>query len=348
MLTAETSEQIEITPARIMQAGFAFWSSKVLLTAIGFELFTHLCDCSKTAADIKNELQLHGRGLEDFLDTLVAMGFITRSGDGPEARYLNTPDTDMYLNKNRDTYMGGMLEMLNNRLYTFWGNLDEALKTGKPQNEVAKGGAPIFDSLYEDENRLKEFVGAMGSIQAGNFNLFANQFDFSEYGTHMDVGGAGGDLSIQIALAHPDIRCTVYDLPQVGPIAKANIAKRHVEDRVQFMAGDFFKDPLPHADLITMGNILHDWGLDDKKMLIRKAFEALPTDGALVVIENTIDDERRQNVFGLLMSLNMLIETPAGFDYTAADFTRWAIEAGFKDVATMPLTGPATALIAYK
>lgn len=348
MLTTETFEPVEITPERILQFGLGFWSSKVLLTAIGLELFTHFCDCSKTAADIKNELQLNGRGVEDFLDALVALGFLTRSGDGPEARYVNTPDTDMYLNKNRDTYLGGMLEMANNRLYPFWANLDVALKTGKPQNEVAKGGKPLFDTLYEDEARLKEFVHAMGSIQAGNFAMFASQFDFSEYGSHCDVGGAGGDLSIQIALHHPDMRSIVFDLPQVAPIANANIQKRGVADRVKFVKGNFFTDPLPTVDLITMGNILHDWGLEDKKMLIRKAYEALPVDGALVVIENIIDDGRRHNAFGLLMSLNMLIETPAGFDYTEADFRNWANEAGFKDVGVMPLTGPASALIAYK
>jgi len=348
MLTTETSEGIEISPARIMQTGFAFWSAKVLLTAVALELFTHLCDCSKTVADIKNELHLHGRGLADFLDALVALGFLTRSGEGPDARYINTPETDIYLNKKRETYIGGMLEMANNRLYPFWGNLDEALQTGLPQNEVAHGETGLFERLYEDKDRLNEFIHAMGSMQTGNFARFACSFDFAEYGSHCDIGGAGGDLAIQIALHQPHIKSRVFDLPQVGPIANANIAKHKMADRVQFMAGNFFTDPLPRADLITMGNILHDWDLENKKMLIRKAFDAIPTDGAFVVIENIIDDERRKNAFGLLMSLNMLIETPGGFDYTAADFTGWAKEAGFKEVAVMPLTGPASALIAYK
>lgn len=327
MLTTGTSEGIEISPARIMQTGFAFWSSKVLLTAIGLELFTHLCDCSKTANDIKNELQLNGRGLENFLDALVALDFLSRSGKGSEARYINTPETDRYLNKNRDTYMGGMLEMANNRLYPFWGNLDEALQTGEPQNELAHGESGLFEKLYEDKDRLKEFIQAMGSIQVGNFTSFARQFDFDEYGSHCDIGGAGGDLAIQIALHQPHIKSKIFDLPQVGPIANANIEKRQVADRVKFVAGNFFTDPLPRADLITMGNILHDWDIENKKMLIRKAFDAIPVDGAFVVIENVIDDDRRKNAFGLLMSLNMLIETPGGFDYTAADFTAWAKEA---------------------
>lgn len=238
--------------------------------------------------------------------------------------------------------------MANNRLYPFWNHLEEAPKTGLPQNEVRNGGQPLFETLYADESRLEEFLGAMGGFQSGNFMVFAKQFDFSDYYTHCDVGGAGGDLSIQIAIHNPNMRSTSFDLPKAAPIAQRNISNNNVDDRVNVASGNFFTDKLPKANVITMGNILHDWNLEEKKMLISKAYDALPAGGALVVIENVIDDERKENAVGLMMSLNMLIESYGGFDYTAADFTGWAKEAGFSHVNMMHLTGPTSALIAYK
>jgi 2-polyprenyl-3-methyl-5-hydroxy-6-metoxy-1,4-benzoquinol methylase len=188
----------------------------------------------------------------------------------------------------------------------------------------------------------------MGGAQMGNFMVFAKTFDFSNYKTLCDVGGAGGYLSAQVAMNNAHVNCISYDLPPVEPIARENIKALGLADRVTIQSGDFFKDKLPGADVITMGNILHDWGLDDKKALIRKAYDALQPGGAFVVIENIIDDNRSENVFGLLMSLNMLIETPAGYDFSAADFEVLAKEVGFKQVTKMPLAGPSSALTAVK
>jgi len=348
MVTETISTDVMVTPTRIMQTGLAFWSSKVLLSAVNLKLFTLLAQGSKTAEEIRTTLNLQQRGLADFLDALVSMNFLHREGNGSGAKYCNTLESDAYLDKNKSCYIGGILEMANNRLYPFWSNLEEALQTGMPQNEVKNGDKTLFETLYENENRLEEFIAAMGGIQTGNFIAFASQFNFNNYYTHCDVGGAGADLSIQIAKHTPSMLSTSWDLPQVAPIAARNIERHQVQDRVVTKTGDFFADEFPKADVITMGNILHDWDLTQKKMLIQKAYNALPPGGAFVVIENVIDDERKENTFGLLMSLNMLIETHGGFDYTAADFTSWTKEAGFSHVDIMHLSGPASALIAYK
>jgi len=348
MVTETISTDVVVTSTRIMQTGLAFWSSKVLLSAVNLKLFTLLAQGSKTAEEIRTALNLQQRGLADFLDALVSMNFLHREGTGAKAKYCNTLESDAYLDKNKSCYIGGLLEMANNRLYPFWSNLEEALQTGKPQNEVKNGDKPLFETLYNDENQLEEFIAAMGGIQIGNFIAFASQFNFADYYTHCDVGGAGADLSIQIAKHHPSIHSTSWDLPQVAPIAARNIARHQLQDRIVTKNGDFFTDEFPKADVITMGNILHDWDLAQKKMLIQKAYNALPKGGAFVVIENIIDDERKENTFGMLMSLNMLIETHGGFDYTAADFTNWAKEIGFNHVDLMHLAGPASALIAYK
>ena len=344
----ETMTEKSIDPSKIMQIGMGFWASKTLLTAVNMKLFTHLAKGELSGRDIKEKLGLHDRGLYDFLDTLVALGFLKRSGLKETSMYSNSEDTNLFLDKNKPSYVGGMLEMSNNRLYAFWNDFEEALKTGLPQNETKTGGKPLFEELYSNEEKLREFLKAMGGIQMGNFMVFANKFDFSNYGSLCDIGGAGGYLSAQIAMNNTHMKCVSFDLPPVMPVATENINMMGVSDRVSIQSGDFFNDDFPNADVITMGNILHDWGTQDKKMLIKKAYNALPQGGALVVIENIIDDNRSENAFGLMMSLNMLIETPEGFDFSAADFDGWAKECGFSKTSKMPLTGPSSAVIAIK
>ncbi len=340
--------RIELDPSHIMQVGMGFWPSKTLLSAVELELFTQLGAESMTGEEIGERLGLHPRAIFDFLDALVALRFLERDGSGADGRYRNTAETAQFLDKRSPTYIGGILEMGNARLYRFWGDLTDALRTGEPQNEIKHTGKPMFDELYSDPARLEQFMNAMQGVSLGNFHALAEKFDFSKYKTVCDVGGATGQLCTILATHHPHLQCTSYDLAVVTPIAQKAIAAAGVADRVTATSGDFFADPIPAADVITMGLILHDWNLDRKKHLIRSAYEALPEGGAFIVIENLIDDDRRENAFGLMMSLNMLIEFGDAFDYTGSDFAEWCREAGFRDVEILPLTGPASAGVAYK
>ncbi|HKO82848.1 MAG TPA: methyltransferase [Chitinophagaceae bacterium] len=338
------------SPSNIMQIGTGFWASKILLSAIKFQLFTRLAEQKKMPAkEIKAALNFKctDRHLYDFLDALTVFGFLHREGLLETAVYSNTPDTETFLDKKKPTYIGGILEMMNNRLYSFWGNLEEGLLTGLPQNE-AKRSEDFFGLIYQDPDKLKEFINAMTGIQLGNFMAFAQKFDFSKYKTLVDVGGSGGLLSIMVAKHQAHMNCTSFDLPPVEPVANETIQQFQLTDRVKTQSGDFFTDAFPKGDIITMGNILHDWDEEKKMMLMKKAYEALPNGGAFVAIEGIIDDERKQNVFGMMMSLNMLIETGTGFDYTFADFNKWAKATGFKSTSLLPLTGPSSAAIAYK
>ncbi|MBX3305398.1 MAG: methyltransferase [Nitrospira sp.] len=335
-------------PSSILQTAFGFWESKVLLTAVELGLFTTLRHRHLTGAELANELRLHSRANPDFFDALVAMKFLDRAGDGLQATYFNTPEGALFLDATSPRYIGGILVMLNARLFKFWNDLPEALRTGRPQNEVKHGQKGIFEELYSDASRLEQFMGAMTGISRINFEAFAEKFDFSPFTTLCDVGGASGLLSIEVAKRHPHLTCTSFDLPVVEPIARKHIAATGLEHRVTTAAGDFFKDPLPKADIITMGMILHDWNLEKKMHLIRSAYTALPPGGALIAIEALIDDARRENVQGLLMSLNMLIEFGDAFDYSGADFRQWCREAGFARFDVIHLTGPSSAAIAYK
>lgn len=334
----------QITPDKILQTGLAFWASKTLLSAIELGMFTELARGPQTLDGLRTRVGLHERGARDFFDALVALGFLTRDGD----RYANTAEAEMFLDRNKPSYIGGLLEMANHRLYPFWGHLTEALRTGEPQNEVKGGGPGLFETLYSDPARLKQFLAAMTGISHGANLAIARKFPWANYKTFVDVGTAQGDLAAQVVLANPHLRGSGFDLPQVKPIFDDYVGTVGAAERVTFVAGSFFEHDLPRTDVILMGHILHDWDLPTKKMLIQKAFDAVPAGGALVVYEAIIDDDRSKNAFGLMMSLNMLIETPGGFDYTGADCAGWMKEAGFTQTRVEPLVGPDSMVIAIK
>ena len=338
------STKMAVTPDNIMQLGFGFTGSKTLLSAIELELFTELAKGTLSAEQLRDRLKLHPRSALDFFDALVALGMLNRDGDV----YRNTPETDQYLVKGKLTYIGGILEMANERLYPFWGSLTEGLRTGLPQNEIKSGGPGLFEALYGDPERLRLFLAAMTGLSMGASQAIAQKFPWDKYKTVVDVGGAQGGLLVQLCLAHPHLQGTNFDLAQVEPIFTDYVAANGLADRLKFQPGDFFNEPLPAADVITMGHILHDWDLDQKRMLLDKAYKALPDGGALIVFEALIDDERRQNAFGLIMSLNMLVETPGGFDYTGKDCSSWMRDGGFRETRVEHLAGPDSMVVGIK
>jgi hypothetical protein len=332
-----------VTPANIFKLGFGFWESKTLLSAVELGLFTELAKGPADVGDLSRRLGLHDRSARDFLDALVAMKMLDRQN----GRYSNTPETDHFLDRAKPTYVGGLLEMANARLYGSWGLLTEALKTGQNQNEAKESG-DVFAALYADPDRLRGFLAAMSGVSLGAAQAIAAKFPWKDYKTFADIGTAQGMVPVTIARAHNHLSGAGYDLPEVKPVFDEFIAQQGVSDRVKFLAGNFFTDALPTADVLIMGHILHDWDLAQKRMLLEKAHAALPKGGALIVYESIIDDERRQNAFGLLMSLNMLIETTGGFDFTGADCQAWMREAGFSQTRVEPLVGPDSMVVAIK
>ena len=334
---------MNLTPDHILQTGLAFWASKTLLTAVEMEIFTDLAKHPGDLASVQGRMGLHPRGARDFLDALVALGFLKREN----GIYSNTPETELFLDKAKPSYIGGILEMANHRLFRYWGDLTTAVRTGESQNE-SKGGHDPFAALYADPAKLREFLRAMSGVSRGANITIANQFPWSKYQSCADIGTAQGDLVMQITRANPHLRGIGFDLPEVGPIFEEYIAANGLADRVSFSGGSFFTDELPKADVLLFGHILHDWDLETKLMLLRKAYAALPEGGAVIVYDSIIDDERKQNAFGLLMSLNMLIETPGGFDYTGADCIGWMQQVGFKDCRVEHLVGPDSMVIGIK
>jgi len=332
-----------LSPEKILGIGMGFWNAKTLLSAVELGVFTTLAEGRADLPTLSQKLGLHERSARDFLDALVAMKLLERS-DGV---YANTAETDFFLDRRKPSYVGGILEMANARLYPSWGALTEALRTGQRQSEN-KEADDLFAALYADPKRLRGFLAAMSGISAAPAKAIAEKFPWKDYSSFVDVGAAQGMVPATLARAHPHLAGAGFDLPAVQPVFEEFIAAQGLSDRVRFLAGDFFRDALPKADVIVMGHILHDWDLAQKRALLAKAHAALPKGGALVVYDAVIDDDRRENAFGLLMSLNMLIETPGGFDYTGAECQGWMRDAGFVETRVEPLLGADSMVVGVK
>lgn len=334
----------EIAPDRILDIGFGFWSSKTLLSAVELGVFTQLAEAGTLDAEgLRARLGLHPRSARDFFDALVALGLL----DCSAARYRNTDATELFLDRAKPTYVGGILEMVNARVYGRFGALTDSLRTGRPQDEAESGG-DLYDTNYADPETARRFLKAMTAVSAGVVRAIAATFPWQKYATVIDIGCAEGCAPAQIALAHPHLTGGGFDLPPVGPFFDEYVRAAGLGDRIRFYPGDFFADDPPSADVLIMGHILHNWNLEEKRLLLAKAYDALPEGGALIVYDALIDDERRHNAYGLLLSLNMLIETTGGFDYTAADCRQWMHQAGFRDISVRHLSGPDSMVVGIK
>jgi hypothetical protein len=330
-------------PDRILEVGQAFRASKALLSAVELGVFTVLAGGPLDADDIGKRAGIHQRGARDFLDALVALGMLNRLDNG---RYANSAETELYLDRNKTTYVGGVLESAISRTYVIWGSLTAALRTGQPQSDLSM--VSNFDTLYADATLREAFVTTMTARTRPVARALAARFPWANHRLLIDIGGAQGCLPVEIAQAHPDITGGVFDLPQLASLFDGYVQASGLSHRLRFSPGDFFRDPFPSADVLTIGRVLHNWDLETKTMLLRKAYQALPQGGALIVYERLIDDERRVNADALLSSLQMLLASPGGFDFTGADCIGWMREAGFRDLRMEPLTTDQSMVVGIK
>ncbi len=341
--TKMASSAHSASPDAIMQLGLGFWNAKVLLSAAELGVFTELADGPLDGETLRRRLDLHERGARDFFDALVALGMLDRR----DGRYANTPDTDFYLDRRKPSYIGGFLQFANNRVYPNWVGLTEALRTGRPQG-TARHSGDIFSERYADPALRDEYVRGMTGVSLPVASALATRFPWARYKTFIDIGTAEGGVPVAIARAHPHLEGGGFDLPAVQPVFERYVRSHGLAERLRFHPGDFLTGDLPEADVLVMGHILHDWDLGTKQALLAKAHDALPRGGALIVYDQMIDDERRTNIPGLLMSLNMLIATPGGFDYTGTDCLGWMRDAGFASAQVEPLRGPYSMAVAIR
>ena len=340
--TPEVMTNKQPGPDAIMQLGLAFWGSKALLSAVELDLFTTLARGPLTGEMLTAKLGLQPRGTTDWLDALVSLGMLKRAGD----QYANSPATDLYLDRAKPTYLGGMLEMANARLYPFWGSLTEGLRTGRPQNE-AKTGEDFFAALYRDQARLRQFLHAMTGLSMGAAAAIAEKFPWDRYHTVIDIGAAEGCVPAQLTLRHPHLTGGGFDLPAAGPAFEDYVASHGLTSRLRFYPGDFFTDPLPEADLYAVGRILHDWAEAKVATLLRRIYDRLPPGGALLIAEKLLADDKSGPSWALMQSLNMLLCTE-GKERTLAEYEALLTRAGFGDVVACRTASPLDAILAIK
>jgi hypothetical protein len=337
------SDPGELGVTGILQLGTAFWASKVLLSAVELDVFTALAEMGPSDADtVARRVGLHRRSASDFLDALAALGMLRRL----EGTYDCTTATATYLDRNKPSYTGGFLEMANSRIYQQWGNLTDALRTGEPQYRGA-AEHDIFTALYGDDAGVREIAAAMESSATLMGRGLARRFPWDHYQSFVDVGGSAGGVAAQIALSHTRLKGRCFDLPALEPLFAEKMAGLGLDDRLTFQAGNFFVDRLPSADVIILGNVLHDWGVEQRRLLVRKAFTALPSGGAVIIYDTMLDDARN-SLPALLMSLHMLIETREGGEYTCAEAREWLTEAGFTNITAADFVAAETLLVGHK
>jgi len=330
-------------PDRILKLGYTFRAAKTLLSAVELGVFTALADGPLDLQAASKRVGIHERGARDFLDALVALGMLDRDASG---RYANMPDTDLYLDRLKPSYIGGELEHFGKYVFPHWSLLTLALQTGEPQSGTRSAGH--YSALYADPATLETLVEGMTGGSLPVAKTLAANFPWQDYKTLLDVGTAQGCLPVQVALAHPHLAGGGFDLPPVQPHFDTYVKRHGLSHRLRFHPGSFLEDPLPAADVMVLGRILHNWDIATKRMLLKKAYEALPSGGALIVYERLIDDGRRINAPALLASLNMLIMTAGGFDFTGSDCIGWIRDAGFHGPRTEPLTPEISMVVGIK
>lgn len=314
-------------PQAFYEIGMAFTKAKVLLTALELRLFSALHEGGPaTERQLRDRLGLDERGASDFLNALVGLGVLELE----DGRYGNTPAADRHLVPEEPGYVGGFLERSNHMLYPAWGRLTEALRTGRPQAEAD------FTDMITDPVRLEAFLGMMDSLNGMLAPKLAAAFDWSGYETVADIGGARGNLAGNIVKAHAHLRGKVFDLPPMEPFFSEHMRRLGVEGRVSFHAGDFFVDQLPEADVLVIGHALHDWAPDERRAIVKKAFQAVRPGGALLVYDPMVD-EHPADPGNYLISLSMLLTTDGGSEYTAQECGSWMEEAGFTVASVQPL-----------
>ena len=333
-----------LTPEKILQVGLGFWASKTLLSAVEMEVFTELAKHPEDLKGLQERLGLHPRSAQDFLDALVALGFLNRVGANTRTPLKRTCS---WIRESRPMW-AACWTWLTAGCLAFGIISPKACAAAARRMRPRAGGESLFAALYASPARLKEFLSAMTGLSHPANLAIAHKFPWKNYKRYVDVGTAQGDLAVQVALANPHLSGVGFDLPEVEPIFEEYAQRNGLSGRLSFAKGDFFNTPIPETDVVMMGHILHDWDLQEKKTLIRKAYDAVRPGGALIVYESIIDDDRSKNVFGLLMSLNMLIETQGGFDYTGADCMGWMKEIGFKETRVEHLVGPDSMVVGIK
>jgi len=336
----------DITPIPLMQLATSFWAFKTLSTAIDMDLFTRLGTSPMTAPELARWLNIEERPAEMILTGCAGLGLLSKQN----GRYRNTPLAETFLVRGGRYYFGGFVTMLNHRLYSGCDKLPQAMRTNRPTTWDPDKQKSLFEAA--DPEMMGTFWEAMHSLSTFTARELGDNVDFSRFRQLLDVGGGSGAFDIELCLRYPNLSATVYDLPFVTGIAAEKIAEAGLSGRITARPGDFFADPkYPDShDVILLSMIMHDWSEEQDREILRKCHEALAPGGAVVISELLVNDEKTGPPPAALMSLNMLIETLGGRNYTPSEYRGWLEDIGFRDVQVIwfEAAGANGAVIGYK
>ncbi|HUQ96006.1 MAG TPA: class I SAM-dependent methyltransferase [Bryobacteraceae bacterium] len=307
-------------PAIVVDLIEAFRRSKCMFTAASMGVFDRV---PATLADLTRQLSANADALERLLCGCVSLGLLQRDGD----LFRNTEVAEAYLTSSSPDSLVGYVTYSDRVLYDLWGNLMSAVKEGTHRwKQTYDLEGPLFSHFFRNDGSRLEFMRAMHGFGMSSSPKVVEAFDLSGFRRLVDLGGATGHLPMAAGARHPMMRLAVFDLAAV--IADA---RQFVNERVELIAGDFFTDPLPPADLYTVGRILHDWSEEKIEALLRKISEALPAGGALLIAEKLLWHDKSGPVPACMQSLNMLCCTE-GKERTLAEYEALLRSAGFSSV----------------
>jgi 8-O-methyltransferase len=319
------------------------WQSRLLHTAVESELFTAVAEGPANAEELSERLGLTLPGAKDFFLALAGVGLL-ESRDG---RFHNSPSADRYLVRGRPEYLGGYLTFVREELNPAWDGLTSSVRTGLPHNKAAHGGNP-YTSLYRDQESIDSFLASMDLLNSSAATQLA-ALDWSRYSSFVDVGGARGSVAHEVVSKYPHLHGTVFDLPQLETAFGEHVAELG-ESTLDFVGGDFFVDPLPRADVVVFGHVLHNWDTERRRHLLRSAYDAVNPGGAVVVYDPMVTEGEGAPPFSaVLASLSMLVWSSGGGEYAAEDLVSWLREAGFRpDPVDTTISGEDVVVVAHK
>jgi 3-hydroxy-5-methyl-1-naphthoate 3-O-methyltransferase len=342
------------SPDPIFQILTGFWASKALMSAVELGLFTKLSGGKQMMLkELQQALEMEARPTDVFTSALASLGLLqVTKKDYGERLFANSPVSEMFLDKSKESYMGDIISMFDKRLYKAWHKLVESLQTNKPVNAADGGGAEsIFDQAKSKQavEEIQKFTHAMHGVSIGPAMQLPKVYDFSKHSRMMDIGGGSGVYAIQVVKANPHMIATVIDLEAVCQVAEQYIKSYNLEDKIKTKPLDFFKEDIPKGyNVAFLSLILHDYSEEKGIGLLKKIYDGLANDGVVVISEWLLNDEKTGPAASALMGLNMIVETYGGKNYSYAEIVDMLNQAGFKRTEKRPLAGPAEIVIGYK
>jgi acetylserotonin O-methyltransferase len=331
-------------PSVVLDLLEAFRRSKVMFAAVSLGIFDALEERERTAGELAEALSLRPDALTRLLDAAIGLKLLERRGD----TYENTPAASAYLCKRSPTRLTGYINYSNTALWKLWGNLEGAVREGTHRwKETFGWDGPIFSSFFHTEDDKREFLMGMHGYGLMSSPMVVAAFDLSRYRRLVDLGGATGHLAIAACRHYPGLRASVFDLPTAVPLANEIVGASPVADRIDIIAGDFFADELPEADLFALGRILHDWSEDKVLALLKRVFDRLPAGGALLIAEKLLDADKRGPIWAHMQSLGMLLYTE-GKERTLREYEALLKQVGFAEIRGATTLTPLDAVLAVK